>query len=135
MTHNFEIKVQCKGNAVGTLNWLNSLLEDGELVIKNTKGGGSSMFLHNKTKFDGTPTLDTESNTFICKVIVQRDYIEEYRVKRLSVDNVLVYAYPVTGYQGEHGIVDCPLTPAALIKMEEFIEKATGQFVEWWNEQ
>ena len=47
-----EIKVECKGSAVGTLGWLNSILESSELVIKNNKIGLPAIFLKTE-KQDG----------------------------------------------------------------------------------
>lgn len=136
MTHNFEIKVQCKGKAAGSLNWLNSILEDGELVIRNTKDGVPGMFLHSKAKSDGSLNSENEGNKFICKAMVVRDYVDGYRLKRLgdNNDNAIAYISAVDSYD-ENGFTEYPLTPAALIKVEEFIDKAVELYTEWWNEQ
>lgn len=133
MTHNFEIKVQCKGDAVGTLGWLNSLLADGELVIKNTKDGVAGMFFHYFHDKQGNETKPNEGNTFICKPIISYD--GEYEYEQEPVNGALLKCvYPVSD---EHacGFVDYPLTPAAKEKLTEFLEKAKEQFVEWWNNQ
>ena len=53
MKTSIEIKVECKGDAVGTLGWLNSMLEKSEMVIKNSKNGLPEIFLKTE-KPDGT---------------------------------------------------------------------------------
>lgn len=137
MTHNFEIKVQCKGQAAGSLNWLNSILEDGELVIRNTNNGVPGMFLHSKTKNDGGLNSENEGNKFICKAMVTEVYVDGgYRTKYLddSKNNVIAYISAIDNHE-THGFTEYPLTPAALTKVEEFIDKAVELYTEWWNNQ
>jgi hypothetical protein len=68
MTHTFEIKVQCKGDAVGTLGWLNSLLADGELVVKPSKDGTPGLFFHELHDLDGKERPPHQGNVFLIKV-------------------------------------------------------------------
>lgn len=136
MTHTFEIKVQCKGNAAGTLNWLNSFLADGELVIKNTKTGGVGMFFHSNTKPDGSIANENECNKFICKAVSNTYDYQEYRYSAIGNDNYVVFVYVQNDEYGmNNGLFNFPLTPAASEKMEEFIDSAVEEYTSWWKEQ
>ena len=127
MTYNFEIKVQCKGNAVGTTGWLNSILENSELIVKNTKSGTPGLFMFEKN-------AQEKKGTFICSVTNdERSYgYSEYNIKGVNIFCV----YPVSDQYGfEYGFIDYPLTPSALEIATEFLEKARDQFVNWWINQ
>lgn len=134
MTHTFEIKVQCKGQAAGTLNWLNSILSDGELVVRNTKNGEPGMFFHAKTKIDGTASQENECNTFICKIMNEVYKCIEYDYRKLDNGLYAVHCYAVSDHN-QYGFVDFPLTPAAQLKCEEFLNSAVNEYIEWWNKQ
>lgn len=45
MVHNVEVKIECKGDAAGTLGWFSAMMERSEFVIKNGKNGSPAMFL------------------------------------------------------------------------------------------
>jgi hypothetical protein len=123
MKTTIEIKIECKGEAVGTLGWFNSIMQKSELVIKNTKKGTPAMFLKTPTK-DGTFAYQ-----FICeKAVTTEDnsgYIET------NDGFVKIYAEQTNGY------LDCfsnyPLTPACKIKVKEMIDLALEKFTEWWE--
>lgn len=124
MKNTIEIKVECKGVAVGTLGWFNSIIKDSELVIKNCKDGTPGMFLK-------APTVkgDDMAYTFICKKAKgwedaqYYDYNENTGIKRVyPVENDMAYGF--SGY---------PLTPACEKKVKELIDLACEQFLEWWE--
>lgn len=136
MTHTFEIKVQCKGNAVGTLAWLDSFLANGELVIKNTKSGTAGMFFHTKLKDDGTPNADNEGNTFICKAVSNTYQYEGHRSVYVNDKTSIIFPHVISDpYGRDEGIFTFPLTPSATVKMEEFISNAVEEFIAWWENQ
>ena len=131
----FELNVQCKGDAVGTLGWLQSLLSDGELVIKENKDGIPSLFFHEKHDIFGKERPPKEGNRFIAKV-VSSDYFstansEQYKSEHLFGDNTLLYVYPQEN-EIRSGFVDCALTPAAYDKLDQFIYEAKEKYKEWW---
>ena len=129
---NFSVKVQCKGHAVGTIGWLNEILSNGELVIKNTKSGGAGMFFHEFTRADGTPRDANERNTFICKLVNSLEETDGYNSRKHG-DFWLIYISPVGEYMYKNGFSDYPMTYAATSAMEEFIEKACDTYLEWWD--
>lgn len=129
MNLNFEIKVECKGSAVGTLGWLNEKLSKTELVIKNNKAGNPAMFAIQKINGG------KDDATFICRVAQPEDYTPENGIRYLNktISNTeLLYVCPVDN-QYCHSFVDCTLTPSAYEKAEEFINHACKSFVEWWE--
>jgi len=135
MTHRFEIRIQCKGHAVGTLNWLNSILSDGELVIKNNKEGVPALFFHDFHDKNGSANTEQQGNTFICRVRQSDDgevqYFYNY-VEKLGVS--LSCCYEVST-DDRYGFVDYPLTPAAFDKLSEFLDAAYEHFANWWKNQ
>jgi hypothetical protein len=120
MTHNIEIKVECKGSAVGTLGWFNSILEKSEFVIKNNQTGIPALFLRIKNE---TGARDH----FICKN--EEGYHENYLTSHdgkyihvAAIENDFVY-----------GLFNFSLTPACRKAVEGLIEKAVATFDEWWK--
>ena len=128
---NFEIKVECKGFAAGTLGWLNEKLNKNELVIKNTKNGEAGMFAR---EFTGL-TEDGKKryvSTFICKVDnYDPDNGWLYECRRISDTNLL--SCKLYSDEASFGFVDIPLTKAAAEVAEEFLTMACEKFVEWWE--
>ncbi|MFW6247130.1 MAG: hypothetical protein ACOC22_03110 [bacterium] len=135
MSLNFEINVQCKGNAVGTLGWLNSLLSDGELIIKENRDGIPSLFFHEFHDKNGKERAKNEGNHFIAKVSTKDELInsnpEQYINEDLFGENILRYVVPQDN-QHQTGFVDCALTPAAYDKLDQFIYEAKEKYKEWW---
>lgn len=135
MNLNFEINVQCKGDAAGTLGWLNSLLSDGELVIKNNVDGIPSLFFHYFHKSNGEETKPNEGNMFIATMTTEEDMMNNYPTKYDSEyffgENVIKFVF-VQSAPHKYGFVDMPLTPAAYNKLENFIYKAKEMYKEWW---
>lgn len=127
MTYNFEIKVQCKGYAVGTMSWLHSILENSELIVKNTKDGTPGLFMFDKKSPE-------KKGTFICSA-TNDEMSEGY--ERLTIEGVsIIRVFPVSDQFGfQVGFVDYPLTPVALDIAKNFLEKASEQFAKWWNNQ
>lgn len=129
MKLNFEINVECKGNAAGTLGWLNEILSRTELVIKNNKDGVSSLFAKTKRIDSDKPIYQ-----FICKVDHQNTNHDDcwlydqktYKNTRLSVIKI----YEDMECDGFFGL---KLTPAAENKFEDFLDKACERFAEWWE--
>lgn len=133
MTHSFEIKVQCKGSAVGTLGWLNSLLADGELVIKECKDGRPAMFFHELHDQQGNERPENAGNYFICKVSTYKDEPELYHLRNINGVNLAATYLEADEYRS--GFVSYPISKAAEVKLEEFIYNACEEFVNWWNNQ
>lgn len=132
MIHNFEIKVQCKGNAAGTLGWLNEILLNGELVIRNNKDGKPALFLHEKTDLQGIERPAEKGNTFICRLDDDTDPMGYEQCRVNNTDLLCAYVQgSENGYK--YGFVDYPLTPAARDKAEEFLSAAFELFVNWWE--
>jgi hypothetical protein len=118
-----EIKIECKGHAVGTLGWFNSIISGTELVIKETKSGIPGMFYRTETE-DGKKTL-----SFICKK--WNDNCGDPSNYAITDDNI-VHVYPVSnGYV--YGMFDEPLTEACECKVKEFIDLAVQKYREWWE--
>jgi hypothetical protein len=132
MTHTFEITVQCKGNAVGTLGWLNSFLLDGELVVKECKDGSPGLFFHEKHDMEGKETTSNKCNTFICKVATDR-FEPEYLYQ--GYNGVDIKCVNVIRGEMEYGFFGFPLTPSAFEKASEFLNSACSKFAEWWKQQ
>ena len=128
---NFEIKVECKGSAAGTLGWLNEKLAATELVIKNTKNGEAGMFARECTGVN-SEGKKTYVNTFICKVDSydpDNDWLYDWR--RISDTDLLTCK--LYSDEATFGFVDIPLTKAAGEVAEEFLTMACEKFVEWWE--
>lgn len=122
MTHNIEIKVECKGSAAGTLGWFNSILEKSEFVIKNNKAGAPAIFLKT-TEDDGRAKY-----SFLCKKWNQREDPYGYR----TTDDGYLCEIPESNFDC-HGFSDYPLTPACKKAVEDMISKAKDVFAEWWE--
>jgi len=123
MKYNFEIKIECKGDAVGTLGWFNSVLQKSELVIKNNKDGIPAMFLK---QTEGDKTF----YEFICC-----PYIDMQDTCGYITDDTFKWVHPIHMYNAHQvGLFDHPLTPACHKAVEEFIDKTVDKFVEWWND-
>lgn len=114
---NLEIKIECKGSAVGTLGWFNSVLNESELVVKNSASNGApAMFLKDKNG----------KHRFICKCFDGKDtYQYKLRGNYMS-------CYPVEDEQ-LYGLFDVPLTPACEKRVNEFIDSAVEKFADWWE--
>ena len=74
MVHNVEVKIECKGDAAGTLGWFSAMMARSEFVIKNGKTGSPAIFL--KTTDDG----GKEKYAFLCKKYDQREDPYGYRI-------------------------------------------------------
>lgn len=122
-----EIKIECKGQAVGTLGWLNSKLEESELVIKNTKSGTPGMFL--KLKLDNADVKNQFEYLFICKKVLNLFDTEGYQ----NTSDLIIYVFPEEDGQFYFGLFNNPLTPACTKKVKELIASAVDQYREWWN--
>lgn len=126
MKNTIEIKIECKGNAVGTLGWFNSIIENSELAIKETKNGSPGMFLKGIAK-DGKTT----SYQFICKVRSNINNDDDAHLDTYLSGKYSAVQAESTDYID--GFSDYPLTPACLKKVNEFIEMAVEKFAEWWE--
>lgn len=124
MTNNIEIKIECKGQSVGTLGWFNSLMQDASFVIKESRDGRPAMFLKAKNKGG-----DGWAYSFLCKKKAAKDEFFGYN---LTSDGFLC-EIPESDCAFS-GFSDYPLTPACRSKVCEMIEKATDAFREWWSE-
>lgn len=116
-----EIKVECKGAAVGTLGWFNSIIKDSEFVIKNCKDGTPAIFL--KTKRED----DKFDYRFLCKKYNQSEDPTGY--------NITNDGYACEIPEGDtyiSGLFNIPLTPACKKAVKELIIKAKDVFAEWW---
>jgi hypothetical protein len=121
MKNLIEIKIECKGDAVGTLGWFNSIIEKSELVIKNSKKGSPAMFLK-------TPQKNGEmGHEFICEKWNVSESPDGYKLV-----NDFICIVPEGDYYMQ-GFSDYPLTPACKIKVQEFLDSALEKYQEWWN--
>lgn len=121
MKNLIEIKIECKGNAVGTLGWFNSIIEKSELTIKNCKDGTPAIFLK-------TPIEEGKfKHKFICGVWDGLSDPAYY-----NQQDSFIWIFP-KGDGFVHGFFDNALTPACKLKVEEFIDLAVEKFKEWWN--
>jgi len=124
MIHNIEVKIECKGDAVGTLGWFSAMMGRSEFVIKNNQTGSPAMFLKT-TEDDGKVKY-----SFLCKKWDKRENPYGYRI---TGDDYLC--------EIPESINDCegfskyPLTPACREAVEEMINKAKASFAEWWESQ
>ena len=84
MTNQIEIKIECKGKAVGTLGWFNSMMQDAELVVKETKDGTPGMFLKAKNKGG-----EGWAYSFICKKFLNNTDTEGYN----TTNDYIKYIY------------------------------------------
>jgi hypothetical protein len=125
---NFEIKVECKGSAVGTLGWLNEKLAKTELVIKKTSTGVLGMF----GKEENPENPEKPVYNFITK-IAPNTYAncEAYHLETVSKTHLL----STNMYENEYefGYFNVKLTPAAENVAKEFLEKACAAFVNYWE--
>lgn len=119
-----EIKVECKGHAVGTLGWLNSLLNDSELTVKRTKDGTPGMFLKTKDEKGNI------SHKFICR---KWDRMEDPMGYNLRSNDTLLSINASGDPNYERTFSDHPLTPACQAKVQELIDKACEEFEDWWE--
>jgi hypothetical protein len=140
METTLKITVKNCGNAAGTLGWLNSLLEDSELIIKRTRDDVPGMFLHEKHKRNGEDRKENEGNTFICSPATQSPSNEGFNLKRIN--GILYVLVNPTGNSEQKYIfgedvcfTSYPLTPACETALTEFLEKAVNQFAEWYEIQ
>lgn len=126
MKNTIEIKIECKGEAVGTLGWFNSIIEKSELVIKNRKNGLPGMFLvtNNEDK--------TISTRFVCCV---KDSEEDEMYFKVVKDNYIRVYNQVDDYGYKNGLFNFPLTPSCSKKVVEFLDSAVEKFAEWWENQ
>jgi hypothetical protein len=129
MKNTIEIKIECKGQAVGTLGWFNSIIKDSELVIKNNKIGLPSMFL--KMNLSKTGDIVPHDFKFICRAF-SRSEAEDTRGYRTKDNYMFVYSID-DPYHEKFGLFDVPLTPACREKVVEFIESAVEKYSEWWE--
>ncbi len=122
METSIEIKIECKGHAVGTLGWFNSVMANSEFVIKNSQKGTPAMFLK---------TTDKEGKvkySFLCEKYNPKK--DPFGYKITSDD----YACEIpTGDGYVSGLFDFPLTQACKKAVEEVIIKAKDIFAEWWE--
>lgn len=130
---NFEIKVECKGSAAGTLGWLNEKLAATELVIKNTKNGEAGMFARELTGVNGEGKK-TYVNTFICKVMnYDPNDTDRWVYEGRRINDTDLYSIRLYSDETSFGFSDIPLTTAAEIVAEDFLTMACEKFVEWWE--
>ena len=131
MTHTFEIKVQCKGHAVGTLGWVNSIFANGELIIKSCRDGAPGLFFHMLYDKHGKQNDQNQGNYFICKVAQAKDEPEyEYG----TYNEVFLKCVNVVGNAYQQGFLDYPLTPAAYTAVSDFLNSACEHFANWWKQ-
>ena len=124
MKTNVEIKIECKGEAVGTLGWFNSIMNKSEFIIKNSNTGNPAIFL--KTNEDeGKVTY-----RFLCKKWDKKTDPFGYR---LTSDEYLCEVAESRLDGG--GLFNIPLTPACKQAVEEVIQTAKEVFKEWWESQ
>ena len=130
---NFEIKVECKGSAAGTLGWLNEKLAATELVMKNTKNGEAGMFARECTGVN-SEGKKTYVNTFICKVSgCDPNHTDHWCYEGRRINDTYLYSCKLYSDEASFGFVDIPLTKAAEDVAEEFLTMACEKFVEWWE--
>lgn len=122
MTHNIEIKIECKGSAVGTIGWFNSIMEKSEFVIKNNKSGVPAIFLRTMNA-DGT-----DKHRFLCRKADSTTY-PDYNI---TDDGYACEIAEGDGYNA-YGFVNHPITPACRKAVEDMIDKAKDVFAEWWE--
>lgn len=123
MKTTIEIKIECKGQAIGTLGWFNSMMRDASFVIKEGKTGLPCMFLKTKNKAG-----NGWDYSFIAKKWDGKENPEGYN---LSGDGFISEIPEGDGYY--YGFSDYPLTPACREKVSEMIQKGTDIFREWWE--
>ncbi|MFW6219983.1 MAG: hypothetical protein ACOC33_04010 [bacterium] len=124
MENTIEIKIECKGKAAGTLGWLNSILSNGELVIKENKNGVPAMFLK-IPKANG----DGYNYDFICR---KRQPSDEDCWQYDQWDDDILAIFPEEAPE-HYGFSGYKLTPAANRKFYEFMKLAIQKFDEWWD--
>lgn len=123
MRHTIEIKIECKGDAVGTLGWFNSLMKDASFIIKESKNGGPAMFLKARNKAD-----TGWAYSFLCKKATLNE--DPFGYKETSDG---YWCEIPEGNAYESGFSDYPLTPACRKAVIEMIEKAKDEFADWWE--
>lgn len=126
MKNTIEIKIECKGKVVGTLGWFNSIMNESEFVIKETKTGLPGMFL----KLKNADKKDGFDYKFICKPWNSNQ--EDPSCYRENGRYLWVYVVS-DEFSYTYGFTDYPLTPACENKVDEMIEQALEKFIEWWE--
>lgn len=121
MVNTIEIKIECKGQAAGTLGWLNSIISSGDLVIKENKDGVPAMFLK----------VGEKGYYFICRKYQPSD-ADGNHARYDKYPNDILACFPVSN-EYQYGFVDYTLTDAAEQKAKEFINLAVEKFQEWWE--
>ena len=124
MKTNVEIKIECKGEAVGTLGWFNSIMNKSEFIIKNSNTGNPAIFLKTVEE-DGKVTY-----RFLCKKLDNKTNPLGYR---LTSDDYLCEV--VDNSPIGDGLFGVPLTPACKQAVEDMITTAKEIFKEWWESQ
>jgi len=124
MKTNVEIKIECKGEAVGTLGWFNSIMNKSEFIIKNSNTGTPAIFLKTVEE-DGKVTY-----RFLCKKLDNKTNPLGYR---LTSDDYLCEV--VDNSPIGDGLFGVPLTPACKQAVEDMITTAKEVFKEWWESQ
>jgi len=124
MKTNVEIKIECKGEAVGTLGWFNSIMNKSEFIIKNSNTGTPAIFLKTVEE-DGKVTY-----RFLCKKLDNKTNPLGYR---LTSDDYLCEV--VDNSPIGDGLFGVPLTPACKQAVEDMITTAKEIFKEWWESQ
>lgn len=124
MKTNVEIKIECKGEAAGTLGWFNSIMNKSEFVIKNSSNGAPAIFL--KTlEDDGKVTY-----RFLCKKWDNKTNPVGYK---LTSDDYLCEVAEDSPI-GD-GLFNFALTPACRQAVVDMIDTAKEIFKEWWESQ
>ncbi|NLT51946.1 MAG: hypothetical protein GXX85_13635 [Ignavibacteria bacterium] len=125
------INIEVKGRKIGTLGWLESVLADGNFVIKDTKSGVPGMFFHQNHLENGQEAKESEGNIFICRAFTDDEHRQGYEVYSFnSINYILIYAQS-TDYI--YGFTRYPLTPAANKKLENMLYAALLKYKEWFE--
>jgi hypothetical protein len=117
-----EVKIENKGNMLGTLGWFKEIMERSEFVIRETTEGTPAMFLK---------TTDDDGNvkySFLCEKF--NDKKNPFGFK-LTSDDYLCEVDEGHGYVT--GLFNFPLTPACKKAVEEMIMRAKDAFKEWFE--
>jgi len=130
MTHNVEVKIECKGDAAGTLGWFSAMMARSEFVIKNGKTGSPAIFLKTTEDVKMANGENYATYKFLCKKYDQREDPYGYRI----TDDGYMCEIPES-INDCTGFSDYPLTPACREAVKEMIDKAKDIFAEWWEGQ
>lgn len=132
---NVAVKVQIKGQAVGTLGWFAEWVKNSELVIRPTRYGVPGMFLHEKQNKKGETNKDHEGNSWICNPFTYSDFDSGSDIRTINnIKYACVKPY-APDWSGEYHLSDYPLTPACENALHEFIDKAVNEFATWYEKQ